>query len=141
MITKKFWLAALGYIVITFIIAAFWHLVIFKDVYDQLGIFTRKEPIIPLGLASMILQGLVLSYLYPLFRRGNSPIKEGLKFGILMGIFMGSNAVLAEAGKQQVSSLSTWLLLEGVYYLLQFAIVGVVIGSIYGKVTTDLPSS
>jgi hypothetical protein len=107
MLTKKFWLATLGYIVVTFIIAAIWHLVLFKEVYDQLGIFTRKEPIIPLGLASMILHGLVLSYIYPLLQRDGKPVVEGLKFGILMGIFLGSSAVLAEAGKQMVSSLST----------------------------------
>jgi hypothetical protein len=52
-----------------------------------------------------------LAYLYPLFYQGRSPMEEGITFGILMGIFMGSNAVLAGAGKNQVSSLSTWLVL------------------------------
>ena len=127
--TKKFLLAALGYLVVTFVIAAGWHLVLFKGLYDQLGIFTRKEPLIHLGVISMILQALVLAYVYPIFRRNRTPITEGLKFGILMGIFMGSYAVFAEAGKQEVTSLSTWLLLESVYYLLQFAIVGIVISS------------
>ena len=131
--TKKFLLAAIGYIVVTFVIAAGWHLALFKDLYDQLGIFTRKEPLIHLGLISMVLQALVLAYLYPIFRKGLSPATEGLKFGILMGIFMGSNAVFAEAGKQEVTSLSTWLLLESIYYLFQFAIVGMVVGLIYGK--------
>jgi hypothetical protein len=133
---KKFLLATVGYIVVTFVIAAGWHLALFKDLYEALGIFTRKEPLIHLGVISMILQGLVLAYVYPIGYQGGSPVKEGLKFGLLMGIFMGSNAVFAEAGKQQVSSLSTWLILESVYYLLQFSLVGVVIGSIYGK---DMP--
>ena len=30
-------------------------------------------------------------------------------FGLLLGIFMGSNAVLAEAAKSQITSLSTWI--------------------------------
>ena len=42
-------------------------------------------------------------------------------------------AVLATAGKHQVSSLGTWLVLESAFYALQFAIVGPLIGSIYGK--------
>lgn len=130
---KKTMLAAIGYIVVTFIIAAGWHLGLFKGVYDELEIFTRKEPLIHLGIISMILQGVVLAYIYPIGYQGGSPIKEGLRFGLLMGIFMGSNAVFAEAGKQQVSSLSTWLILESIYYLLQFSIVGIVIGWIYGK--------
>ena len=135
--TKKFVLAALAYIIVTFIIAAGWHLGLFKDIYDQLAIFTRKEPLIHLGVTSMILQGLVLAYIYPLFRKTGKPVNEGLKFGLLMGIFMGSNAVFAEAGKQEVTYLSTWLLLESVYYLFQFAIVGIVIGLVYGKVSTE----
>jgi hypothetical protein len=133
MSSKKFTLAAIGYIVVTFVIAAGWHLGLFKGVYDELGIFTRKEPLIHLGIFSMILQGIVFAYVYPIGYQGGSPVKEGLRFGLLMGIFMGSSAVFAEAGKQQVSSLSTWLILESVYYLLQFGLVGVVVGLIYGK--------
>ncbi len=137
MITRKFLLATLGYIVVTFIIAAAWHLVLFKDLYDQLGIFSRKEPLIHLGLISMMMQGFVLAYIFPILRTNETVIKRGLKFGILIGILMASSAVFAEAGKQQVSSLSTWLLLESTYYVIQFAIVGTVIGLIYGKAEVE----
>ena len=130
---KKFTYAAIAYIVLTFAIAASWHLVIFKDICDQLGIFTRKEPIIPLGIASMIMQAIVLSYLYPRYYRGGSILKEGLIFGALTGVLMASIAVFAEAGKQQVTSLPFWLVFESACYLLQFSISGVVIAKIYGK--------
>jgi len=133
MSAKKFTLAVLAYIFVTFVIAAGWHLVVFKDLYDQLGIFTRKEPVIPLGIASMIMQALVLSYLYPRYYRGGGILKEGLIFGALTGVLMASIAVFAEAGKQQVSSLPFWLVFESAYYLLQFGILGVVIAKIYGK--------
>jgi len=135
--TKKFLFAAVGYIIVTFIIAAGWHLVLFKSVYAELGIFTRKEPLIPLGLISMVIQGVVLAYLYPFFKKDGTPMKDGLKFGLLMGIFMGSNAVFAEAGKNEVTSLSTWLLLESIYYIVQFAITGTVIGLIFGKTSGE----
>lgn len=130
---KKFWFAVIAYVLITFIIAATWHLVLFKDLYDQLGIFTRKEPLIPLGIASIVMQALVLAYLYPRFSKGVGPVKEGLAFGLLIGVLMASIAVFAEAGKQNVSSLAIWLTFESVYYLLQFGLVGVVIALIYGK--------
>lgn len=129
---RKFTLAVIAYVVVTFVIAAGWHLILFKDLYDQLGIFTRKEPLIPLGIISIIMQGLVLSYLYPICSKGGSPLKDGLKFGLLIGILMASIAVFAEAGKQNVSSLATWLGFESVYYLLQFGLVGTVIALIYG---------
>jgi carbon starvation protein CstA len=130
---KKFGFAVVAYVIVTFIVAAGWHLVLFKDVYDQFGIFTRKEPIIPLGIASMIMQALVLAYLYPRLYRGGSPVKEGVIFGLLVGVLMASIAVFAEAGKQYVASLPTWLIFESVYYLLQFGLVGVCIGLIYGR--------
>ena len=129
----KFWIAALSYLLLTFAIAGGWHLALFKDTYARLGIFTRPRPIIPLGVLSMVLQAAVVSYLYPLFYRGGSPLMTGATFGLLLGVFMGSNAVLAEAGKNQVTSLGTWIALEGVYYLLQFTVVGLVVGLVYGS--------
>ncbi|HXF94963.1 MAG TPA: hypothetical protein VNI61_02555 [Gemmatimonadales bacterium] len=128
----KFWLAAASYFVLTFIIAAGWHLGLFKTVYARLGVFTRPRPIIALGVLSMILQAVVVAYLYPFYYRGGPPIAAGATFGLLLGVFMGSNAVLAEAGKNQVGSLGIWIALEGAYYLLQFLIVGAVIGLVYG---------
>jgi hypothetical protein len=125
--------AALGYIVLTFIIAAGWHLVLFKPVYDELAIFTRKDPIIPLGVLSIVLQSMVFAHLYPRYLRGERPALEGLKFGVVMGVFLGSYAVLADGAKFHVSSLPTWLSLESVYYLVQFSIVGIAFGLIYGK--------
>ena len=130
---SQFWLAAASYLILTFIIAAAWHLALFKDVYTRLGVFTRPRPIIPLGVLSMVLQAAIVAYLYPFFYRGGSPLVEGATFGLLLGVFMGSNAVLAEAGKNQVGSLRTWIALEGVYYLLQFTVVGLVIGLVYGS--------
>ena len=130
---RKFVLAVVAYVVVTFAVAASWHLVFFKDLYDQLAIFSRKEPLIPLGIASIAIQALVLAYLYPALYKGGNPAREGLKFGLLIGALMASIAVFAEAGKQNVSSLSTWLVFESIYYLLQFGVVGVVIGLIYGR--------
>lgn len=57
--TQKFALAVIGYVVVTFVIAAGWHLVLFKGLYDQLGIFTREEPIIPLGIVSIIVSAIL----------------------------------------------------------------------------------
>lgn len=131
---KPYWLAVLAYVVCTFLIAAPWHLVLFKPVYDELAIFTRKEPLIPLGLLSMLIQGLVLSSLYPLVAQGRHSAKTGAMFGLLMGVLLASSAVFAEAGKQNVTSLSTWLLLESGYYLFQFAVVGAIMGLVYSTV-------
>ncbi|ALA56879.1 membrane protein of unknown function [Nitrospira moscoviensis] len=102
---KPYWLAVLAYVVCTFLIAAPWHLVIFKPLYDELAIFSRREPIIPLGLLSMLIQGLILSYAYPLFAQGTHSAGTGARFGLLVGILFSSIAVIAEAAKHTVTSL------------------------------------
>lgn len=130
---KPYWLAVLAYVVCTFLIAAPWHLVIFKPLYDELAIFSRREPIIPLGLLSMLIQGLILSYAYPLFAQGTHSAGTGARFGLLVGILFSSIAVIAEAAKHTVTSLPTWIALETVYYLLQFSFVGAVMGAIYAR--------
>ena len=134
MLTVSFLGSWFSYLVITFAMGFVWHLVIFKELYAKLGIFTRiDDPIIPLGFTAMLIQGAVLAYLYPLITKGGSPIPEGLKFGLLMGLFIASSAVIAEAAKQRVSSLPTWLIVESVYYIIQFSLSGVAIALIYAK--------
>ena len=130
---KKFIFATLVYVVITMAIALPWHLVIFKDLYASLGIYNREPPIIPLGLASMIIQGMVLAYFYPLFYKGGNPIWQGIKFGLIMGVFLFSVSTLANAAKIQVTSMSIWILIQTAFHSIQFILTGAGIGLVYGK--------
>lgn len=133
MLTIPFFASWLAYLVISFALGFVWHLKLFKELYKRLAIYSRlDDPIIPLGFLSMLIQGALLAYLYPLVARSGSPMLDGLKFGLLMGLFLASSAVLAEAAKQRVTSLPTWLAVESVYYLIQFSLVGIAIGLIYG---------
>lgn len=130
---KKHVLTVLFYSLLTMILGMSWHFVLFKDLYDSLGIYNRAEPIIPLGFASMIVQGLILTYLYPRYYRGGKPIVEGLKFSLVMGLFMFSTTTLANGAKIQVSSMSQWLMIQTAFHLIQFVIAGVGIGLIHGQ--------
>jgi hypothetical protein len=132
--SPRFLFAWLAYVLITFALGFVWHLLLFKQTYQKLGIFSRiDDPIVPLGLCAMIIQGAVLAYCYPYFQRGQSSLADGLRFGLLFGLFIASSAVFAEAAKQRVSSLPLWLGLESVYYAIQFSAVGVAIAKIYAN--------
>lgn len=61
---KSFWLAMLAYLVPTFPLGYFWHLVTFREAYERLDIF-RAEVVIPFGLASMALQAIFFAWSYP----------------------------------------------------------------------------
>ena len=131
--TKKYLLATLAFVIVGFIIAFVWHLVIFKDVYNSLKIYSI-EPIIPLGFTSFILEGLAFVYIFQFFRRGRKPLQEGLIFGLLaFGVLMGGVGALAEGAKHATTSLSTWLVLETSFFLITGAILGAIVGLIYGK--------
>ena len=133
MTIKKYISATLAFIIVGFLIAFFWHLVIFKSVYDSLKIYSI-EPIIPLGFTSFILEGLAFVYIFQFFRRGIKPLREGLIFGILAyGVLMGGVGALAEGAKHATTSLSTWLVLETSFFLITGAILGAIVGLIYGK--------
>jgi hypothetical protein len=133
MLSIAFYGSWLAYLIITFALGFLWHLVVFKDLYRKLGIYTRiDDPIVPLGFLSMLIQGAVLAYIYPFLSEGATTASAGLRFGLLMGLFIASSAVIAEAAKQLVTSPSTWFVVESLYYAIQFSLTGLAIGFIYG---------
>lgn len=141
MIHQRFAVAWVGYVLATFAGGFVWHLLLFEQTYVELGIFTRiEDPVIPLGVSAMVIQGAILAYLYPRVSRWRHPALDGVLFGLLVGAFLATSAVLAEAGKNYVSSLGTWVLLEGSYYLLQFALSGLVIGLAFGRAGAENPA-
>ena len=46
---------------------------------------------------------------------------------------MGGVGVLAEGAKHSTTSLSIWLIIESAFYIITGAILGAVVGLIYGK--------
>lgn len=130
---KKFTLAVLAYVVVSFVLGFSWHLVAFKDAYHGFGVYTREPPIFAFGVGSMVLQGLILAYFYPFFSRSSRPVLTGIRFGLLMGTFMWSVTVLAFAAKTQVSALSAFFTLGTLFHLIQFLVAGALIGWIHGR--------
>lgn len=132
MFTAAFFGSWFAYVMITFALGFIWHLVVFKDIYHRLAIYTRiDDPIVPLGFLAMLIQGAVLAYVYPLIATGSNPIVDGIGFGLLMGVFLASSAVIAEVAKQRVTSLRTWFVLESSYYGIQFILTGLAIAFIH----------
>ncbi len=130
---RGFWKAVLGYTVITMAFAAVWHLVWFKELYHQLGIYNRSTPIVPLGLAATLISGVVLSTLYPRFYRGGHPITQGVIYGLAFGAFAYSYSTLALGAKATVTSLPTWLGLQMLFHVIHSVLAGAIIGLSYGR--------
>ncbi len=122
--TKQFWLGLAAYLVPTFVLGFTWHLVIFAPQYHALQIY-RPDVIIPFGLLSMVIQGAILSWLFPKIMRADAPwILRGLKFGLVAGLFAWSLTTIAVAAKNAMTSVPLYLLLETSFTALQFVIAG-----------------
>lgn len=129
---KPFWLAVLAYLLPTFPLGYFWHLVIFADRYHQLAMY-RDDVIIPLGFASMLIQALLFAWAYPrLFGdRADSWRNGALRFGLFFSALAWSFAVLPVAAKYRMSSVPDFLVLETLFTVLQFAVVSPLVALAY----------
>src|SRR4051794_21127293 len=62
--SRAFWFAVLAYLIPTFLLGYFWHLVTLRHHYERLALY-RDRVVIPLGLASMVIQAVAFAWLYP----------------------------------------------------------------------------
>jgi len=127
--TKRAVLLAVTYLVLTFPIAAVWHLVLFP--HSMAGAAFRAQPLFAMGLLSTVVQATVVAYLYPRLSRGGSAVRDGLRFALIMGSFIASYGVLAEAGKFNVGLTASWVLHEGAFFAVQWIVIGIALGLVY----------
>ena len=128
----NYWLAVAAYVLPTFPLGYFWHLSTFKKQYDELEIY-RPDVIIPMGLSSMFLQGLIFAYLYPLlFSTANADwLSSAFKFFAITGLLAWSFLVLPVAAKFKMTSVRKFMRLETAFTILQFAVSSPLIALAY----------
>ena len=122
--------AAAGYVIIVFPLALGWHVCLFREKYEGFGYFAG-DPNIPVGLATIIIQGLVLALIYPLFHTGRTGFARAFQFAGLMGLFFWTSHVLALVAKQNVPNAAGFVAMETGYLVVQFSVFAVLLGLIY----------
>ena len=129
---RAFWLAVAAYLVPTFPLGYFWHLVTFHEAYERLALY-RAEVIIPLGLASMAIQALFFAWVYPkLFTtQRDSWLRGAAQFGLVFATLAWSFTTLPVAAKYNMTSISDFLKLETAFTALQFAVIAPLIALAY----------
>ena len=123
---KKIVYSMVSYFIISMALAVTWHLVLFHEKYQEMGAFTRSEPIMPFGMAAIILQGLVFGYFYQVFLNysGPSTVKKGIKFSLLMGINVWTVMVFATPAKFNIEPVMMFVTYGTLFQILQFISVG-----------------
>jgi hypothetical protein len=120
-VSVRFLLAALAYIIPTFPLGYFWHLEIFRHTYASLAVF-RPDITIPLGVASMLIQGFIWAYLYWRLFRHETVVVGALKFAAVAAPLAWSFMVVAVAAKHHMSSVAGFLAIETAFIAVQYLV-------------------
>lgn len=135
---KKLVFFVASYFVITMAWAYPWHMVFFHDLYVKWGAFQRLEPIMPLGIAAIIIQGIVIGYLYPYYHKNiGNPVLQGIKFNLIIGLMTYTAMGFATAAKFKIEPVSQFLIYHTIFQAIQFTLTGIALGLIYGKNTNE----
>lgn len=124
---KRHLLSVLGYALATFATQATSHFAVNAAHYAAVA-YLRPDPIIPLGLLSMLVQGAALSLVYARSRFAEAGIKGAVALSWLLGAFLVSYIALAEAGKYGVPDVGSWIAVEVSVGFVQFTLAGLLLG-------------
>lgn len=133
---KRIALGTVAYTAVTFPIAVLWHVGLFKSLYQSFGYFAG-EPSFIVGLVAILVQGSILSSLYPRVRLSGRPIARGLKFSAIVGGFFWTSHVVAFIAKQAVTNAPLFIAMETGYLAVQFGVFGILIGLIYRDLSDE----
>ncbi len=93
----------------------------------------RAEPQFGPLLAANLLLGLLMAYMYPQGYKGGSPVTEGAKFGALVGLLVWGPALLTLTAVLEGFDLSSTVVIDILWHLVEEGAAGAAVGLIYGK--------
>ena len=129
---KKMLLALFAGFIVMFLLAGLWHAVIMEDFYKAHATSnTLAEPNMQFIALGYFILALILAYIYPFGYKGGSPVIEGLKFGMVMGllwIFPFSTVLFGI-----MESSGTLFAVDVVWHIVEEGIGGIAIGLVYGS--------
>lgn len=126
--SRHLW-SVLAYVLATFLTQAGSHFGVNAEHYRAVT-YLRGEPIFPLGVLAMLLQGIALSYLYSLVPVRRGPLLHAIGFAWLSGVILVSYIALAEAAKYRVPAIGPWIAVEASSGFVQFTVYGLLLGLI-----------
>ena len=91
----------------------------------------RAEPIIPMGLAAMVVQGLIMSVALHQWRGRTARLVDGIIVAGAFGLFLVAYIALVEPAKYTVPNIPTWIGIEAGMGVIQFTLFGLLLGVIH----------
>ncbi len=128
---KKLILASLGGGVVTFLLGGLWHAIILADFYEtHSAALARPEPnMMMVALGSLVI-AVLMAYTYPIGYKGGSAVKEGFRFGALVGLIWVLPVSLIFSGAWNYPLVA--VIVDSAWHIVEQGVVGIVIAFIYG---------
>jgi len=142
--TKKMILAWLGAFVAMFLLSYLWYGVLMSEFYAKY----YSEVNLPMEDFSMkliivgyLIQAYLLAYIFPIGFGGGSVVKEGLRFGVILGSLFALPGAFIFAAVYKMPLEGN--IVDAIYHIVEFSVGGIVIAKIYGSKpeATNSPAS
>ena len=134
---KKMLFALIAGFIAMFLLSGLWYTLIMADFYEANSPSTAfAEPKMQFIVLGYLILALLMAYIYPLGHKGGSPLIEGLKFGVVMGLLWILPIGVVLFGV--IESSGTLLVVDAIWHLVEQGIGGIVIGLVYGS---QIPSA
>ncbi len=133
---RKLILSCIAGFIAMFLLAGLWHIALMIDLYNTPS--SRKEPLMGFIALGMFILALLMAYLYPKGYSGGSPVTEGLRFGILVGLLWTLPLSLILHAVQEEYALNM-VIVDAIWHMVEEGVGGVVIGLVYGR--SDVPAA
>lgn len=125
-------LSLIAFMIVSFAVQGLSHFVINKDHFAGIDIM-RPDPIIPLGLLAMVIQGLLISVALQMWRGSEAVLLDGVKVAFVFGLFLATYIVIVEPSKYAVPSITNWMMVEGIASFIQFSLFGLALGYVHQR--------
>src|SRR3989339_1867126 len=128
---KKIIFAVFAAFVVMFVLSGLWHMVILGDFYtsNDVALARTEVNMLPVVLGVFILTFL-MAVIYPSVYKGGSPLKEGFRFGAVIGIIWALPMQLVFHGIWNYPL--SGVLVDSAWHIVEHGLGGIVIAYIFG---------
>ncbi len=129
---KKFVLAWVAAVVVTFLLGVLWHLFLLADFNEvQEQALAREEPNMVFVFVGHLILGFLMALVYPIGYKGGSPVKEGFRFGALIGLIWILPLSVILHGVWNLPL--TGVIVDSAWHVIEEGVGGIAIARVYGR--------